>query len=44
MNIPNEEKLIKPLNALQDWREYCLEAKYPKYNRFKFNYLASMDY
>jgi hypothetical protein len=44
MNIRNEEKLIKHLNAFQDWREYCLEAKYPRYNRVEFNYLPPMNY
>jgi hypothetical protein len=44
MQIRQEEKIIKYLNSLQDWREYCLEAKYPNYNRVEFDYLPSMDY
>jgi hypothetical protein len=44
MHIRKEEKLIKHLNSLSDWREYCLEAKYPNFNRVEFDYLPSMDY
>jgi hypothetical protein len=44
MQIRQEEKLITHLISLCHWREYCLEAKYPYFNRVEFDYLPSMDY
>jgi hypothetical protein len=44
MNTRAEEKLIKTLNVISSWREYCLETNYPDYNRLERLYLQTFDF
>jgi hypothetical protein len=39
MNIEREQKYIKKINALSDWKEYCLESKYANFHIINLIYL-----
>jgi hypothetical protein len=42
--LRKEEKFRTNINALSDWKEYCLEALYPHYNGREIPSLTQMDY
>jgi hypothetical protein len=42
MNIEREQKYIKKINALADWKEYCLESKYPNFHTINLIYLPPL--
>jgi hypothetical protein len=42
MNIEREQKYIKKINALADWKEYYLESKYPNFHTIKLIYLPPL--
>jgi hypothetical protein len=42
MNIEREQKYIKKINALADWKEYYLESKYPDFHTIKLIYLPQL--
>jgi NADPH-dependent 7-cyano-7-deazaguanine reductase QueF len=42
MNIEREQKYIKKINALSDWKEYCLESKYPDFHTINLFYLPPL--
>jgi hypothetical protein len=42
MNIERKKKYIKKINALSDWKEYCLESKYPNFHTFNLIYLPPL--
>jgi hypothetical protein len=42
MNIEREQKYIKKINALADWKEYCLESKYPNFHTINLIYLQPL--
>jgi hypothetical protein len=39
MNIEREQRYLKKINALDDWKEYCLESKYPDLHTINLLYL-----
>jgi hypothetical protein len=42
MKIEREQKYIKKINAIEDWKEYCLESKYPNFHTINLIYLLSL--
>jgi hypothetical protein len=42
MNIEKEQKYIKKINALADWKVYCLESKYPNFHTINLIYLPPL--
>jgi hypothetical protein len=42
MNIEREQKYIKKINALSDWKEYCLESKYPNFHTINLIYMQPL--
>jgi hypothetical protein len=42
MNIEREEQYIKKINALADWKEYCLESKYLNFHHIHLIYLPPL--
>jgi hypothetical protein len=42
MNIEREQKYIKKINALSDWKEYCLKSKYPNFHTSNLIYLSPL--
>ena len=42
MNIEREQKYIKKINALSDWKEYCLESKYPNFHTVNLIYMPPL--
>jgi hypothetical protein len=42
MNYEREQTYIKKINALSDWKEYCLESKYPNFHTIKLIYLPPL--
>ncbi|GMO20605.1 MAG: hypothetical protein Ta2E_11830 [Mycoplasmoidaceae bacterium] len=44
MNFRKEQKLIKYLNSLSEWREYEFEGKYPNFNFIEFDCLLPMNF
>jgi hypothetical protein len=42
MNIEREQKYIKKIDELADWKEYCLESKYPNFHTINFIYLRPL--
>jgi hypothetical protein len=42
MNIERGQKSIKKINALSDWKEYCLESKYPNFYTINLFYLPPL--
>jgi hypothetical protein len=43
MNIEREQKYIKKINALADWKEYYLESKYPYFHAINLMYLPPLQ-
>jgi hypothetical protein len=39
MNIEKEQKYNKKINSLSDWKEFCLESKYPNFHTINLMYL-----
>jgi hypothetical protein len=42
MNIGREQKYIKKINVLSDWKEYCLESMYPNFHAINLIYLSPL--
>jgi hypothetical protein len=42
--LRKEEKFRKHINALSNWKEYCLEAEYSHYNGCDIPYLPPIYY
>jgi hypothetical protein len=42
MNIKREQKYIKKINALADWKEYCLKSKYPNFQTINLIFLTPL--
>jgi hypothetical protein len=42
--LRKEDKFWKRINTLSDWKEKCLEAVCPNYNRCEIRYLYPMNY
>jgi hypothetical protein len=42
MNIEREQKYIKKINGLADWKEYCLESKDPNFHTINLIYLPPL--
>jgi hypothetical protein len=42
MNIEREQRYIKKINALSDWKEYCLESKYHNFHTINLIYLSPL--
>jgi hypothetical protein len=38
MNIEREQKYIKKINSLSDWKQYCLESIYPNFHTINLIY------
>jgi hypothetical protein len=42
MIIEREQRYIKKINVLPDWKEYCLESKYPNFHTINLIYLPPL--
>jgi hypothetical protein len=42
MNIEREQKYVKTINAVADWKEYYLESKYPNFHTINLIYLPPL--